>query len=418
MEKLLTDINATDSYDSFNDNLHSSSELKSTLKKGQSLINLQRKMIRQANPKSNMVDKDKRNLEKNYEFDIDITKKENAEVINHRMKQFFNVNNYEGHIKHEAWKSDLSKMYLGLGDDKGNKDIEFEEYNFDKRETKKEKLVFLKNFFGRLKSVKVGKKRLDKRKDNLLYMNKYDHSKIKNNDIKIKINEEEFDLILNRLKVKYSPQKINNESKNTEKISNNNNYNNLTEANNTINIKNNYKKRNVFNSKYHLTELSKKLIKDNNKVNSNKYFFPKIKLSHEIERKKSNTIMAENRVNRNQIKNIKSNASDKIIFNKNKIHLKLNKSINRNKTYLEQLEDIYKGGNKKKLRKFNIKNNNYEMPELLTYKEKPLFKKNNQLFFSPLHYSKYEQMKEIRDRLKGITGLLDKEVFSVYNQNI
>ena len=57
------------------------------------------------------------------------------------------------------------------------------------------------------------------------------------------------------------------------------------------------------------------------------------------------------------------------------------------------------------------------MPQLLKYKEKPLFKKNNQLFFSPLHYSKYTQMKEIKDKLVGI-GFLDREVFAIYNKNI
>lgn len=431
MEKLLTDINFTDSYDSFNDNLHSSSELNSTLNKCQSLINLQRQMIRRANPESNMIDKEKmKNLEKKYELDIDITKKENAEVINHRMKKFFNMNNYEGHIKKVAWKKDLSKIYLGLGDDKDNKDLEFEEYNFKKREKKKERLMFLRNFFGQLKSVKVEKKKLDKSKENLIYLNKYEknyyHSKDKSNDIKIKINEKDLDLIVDRLKLKYSPEKINNESKNREIILNNN-YNNLTEINNNSSIfneknkKNIYKIQNLFNSKYHLTELSKKFIKENYKnniVNSNRYLFPKIKYSHKSEKKKSNTLMAENRVNRNQIKNMKINVSDKNIFNKNKIQFRLGKGFNRNKTYLEQLKNIYKSRSKKKIRIINNKSNNYEMPELLTYKEKPLFKKNNQLFFSPLHYSKYEQMKEIRDRLTGITGLMDKEVFTVYNKNI
>ena len=67
------------------------------------------------------------------------------------------MNNYEKNIKKVAWQKDLSKIYLGLNDDKDNKNNEFAEYNFEKREKKKEGLMFLKNFFGQMKSVKKDK---------------------------------------------------------------------------------------------------------------------------------------------------------------------------------------------------------------------------------------------------------------------
>ena len=422
MKKLLTDNNLTDSHDSMNDNLHSSSELNSTLKKCQSLITLQRIMIIRANPETKLTDKERMiALEKNYKLDIDITKKQNPEVINQRLKKFFNMNNYERNIKKVAWKKDLSKIYLGLNDDKDNKDNEFAEYNFEKREKKKDRLMFLKNFFGQLKSVKKGKiqKKRDKSKENLLNLNKYEKYYYHNQDkYNKKVNEEELDLIFNRLKTKYSPQKINDGNDGDNVAFKNCEINFITEVNNNTNFnfkdklkKNNFRRQNLFNSKYHLNKFTPKF-----KTENNKFSFPKIKNSCETGKTKSKTITVENKMSKIPIKNIKTNISDKSIFNKN--HLRLTKGINKNKTYLEQLKNIYKCDSKNKYRTITNENNNFEMPDLLIYKEKPLFKKNNQLFFSPLHYSKYEQMKEIRDKLNIVYGLTDKEVFAVYNKNI
>ena len=422
MKKLLTDNNLTDSHDSMNDNLHSSSELNSTLKKCQSLITLQRIMIIRANPETKLTDKERMiALEKNYKLDIDITKKQNPEVINQRLKKYFNMNNYERNIKKVAWKKDLSKIYLGLNDDKDNKDNEFAEYNFEKREKKKDRLIFLKNFFGQLKSVKKGKihKKRDKSKENLLNLNKYEKYYYHNQDkYNKKVNEEELDLIFNRLKTKYSPQKINDGNDGDNVAFKNCEINFITEVNNNTNFnfkdklkKNNFRRQNLFNSKYHLNKFTPKF-----KTENNKFSFPKIKNSCETGKTKSKTITVENKMSKIPIKNIKTNISDKSIFNKN--HLRLTKGINKNKTYLEQLKNIYKCDSKNKYRTITNENNNFEMPDLLIYKEKPLFKKNNQLFFSPLHYSKYEQMKEIRDKLNIVYGLTDKEVFAVYNKNI
>ena len=427
MDKILSDNNLTDSHDSVNDNLHTKSELNSTLKKCQSLITLQRIMILRSNPDSKPIDKEKiKDLENNYKMEIDITKKQNPEVINDKLKKFFNMNNYEKNIKKVAWQKDLSKIYLGLNDDKDNKNNEFAEYNFEKREKKKEGLMFLKNFFGQMKSVKKDKfsKKRDKSKEKVINLNKYEKYYFHNrNKEKKHIDNEELDMLLNRLKIKYSPQKKLDEKMAIENNKNNNNKF-LTEINNSsYNFndkiqKNDFRKQKLFYSNYHLNEFSKKFMTENNKNNkiiNNKLFFPKIKSSYDIEKSKSKTIMADNRANKNKVKNIKVTVSGKNIF---KNQIKLNKGINRNKTYLEQLKNIYKGENKDRHRELNNNFNNFEMPELLIYKEKPLFKKNNQLFFSPLHYSKYEQMRDIRDKLTGVTGLMDKEVFNVYNKNI
>ena len=427
MDKILSDNNLTDSHDSVNDNLHTKSELNSTLKKCQSLITLQRIMILRSNPDSKPIDKEKiKDLENNYKMEIDITKKQNPEVINDKLKKFFNMNNYEKNIKKVAWQKDLSKIYLGLNDDKDNKNNEFAEYNFEKREKKKEGLMFLKNFFGQLKSVKKDKfsKKKDKSKEKVINLNKYEKYYFHNrNKEKKHIDNEELDMLLNRLKIKYSPQKKLDEKMAIENNKNNNNKF-LTEINNSsYNFndkiqKNDFRKQKLFYSNYHLNEFSKKFMTENNKNNkiiNNKLFFPKIKSSYDIEKSKSKTIVADNRANKNKVKNIKVTVSGKNIF---KNQIKLSKGINRNKTYLEQLKNIYKGENKDRHRELNNNFNNFEMPELLIYKEKPLFKKNNQLFFSPLHFSKYEQMRDIRDKLTGVTGLMDKEVFNVYNKNI
>ena len=343
------------------------------------------------------------------------------------------MSNYEQNIKKEAWKKDLSKIYLGLNNDKDNKEGEYEEYNFERREKKKNDLMFLRNFFGQLKSVKKDKayKLKDKSRENPLYLNRYEKYYFKDKDKK-EINEEDLNLLLNKLKIKYSPEKQKDEYKTINIDKNNKKY--LTEISNNTNFNyndkiktNNFKRRNLFNSHYHLNQITKRLKTDNQNNNNNRYtlndknFFPKITNNYDINKNKSKTIVNEHRANRNGIKNIKVTISDKNIFDKNKNQQKFFKGINRNKTYLEKLKKIYKSDSNNKYRTININNinkiNNFEMPKLLKYREKPLFKKNNQLFFSPMHYSKYEQMKEIRDKLIGI-GFLDNEVFAVYNKNI
>ena len=86
MKNVFTD---TDLDDSYQDDLHSMSDLNSTLKKCQSLILLQKKMIKK-NDSKNENDKNLANLN---DLDVDITKKENEDVINSRIRHFFNVNN-------------------------------------------------------------------------------------------------------------------------------------------------------------------------------------------------------------------------------------------------------------------------------------------------------------------------------------
>ena len=435
MKKLLTDSNISDSNDSYHDNLKTKSELNTTLKKCQSLMTLQKMMIIRADPNLTLAEIEKNiSIEKKYNLDVDITNKNNSEFINKKIKHYFNMSNYEQNIKKEAWKKDLSKIYLGLNNDKDNKEGEYEEYNFERREKKKNDLMFLRNFFGQLKSVKKDKayKLKDKSRENPLYLNRYEKYYFKDNDKK-EINEEDLNLLLNKLKIKYSPEKQKDEYKTINIDKNNKKY--LTEISNNTNFNyndkiktNNFKRRNLFNSHYHLNQITKRLKKDNqNNNNNNRYtlndknFFPKITNNYDINKNKSKTIVNEHRANRNGIKNIKVTISDKNIFDKNKNQQKFFKGINRNKTYLEKLKKIYKSDSNNKYRTININNinkiNNFEMPKLLKYREKPLFKKNNQLFFSPMHYSKYEQMKEIRDKLIGI-GFLDNEVFAVYNKNI
>ena len=433
MKKLLTDSNISDSNDSYHDNLKTKSELNSTLKKCQSLMTLQKIMIIRADPNLTSAEIEKNiNIEKKYNLDVDITNKHSSEFINKKIKHFFNMSNYEQSIKNEALKKDLSKIYLGLNNDKDNKEDEYEEYNFERREKKKNDLMFLRNFFGQLKSVKKDKayKLKDKSKENPLHLNRYEKYYFKDKDKK-EIKEEDLNLLLNKLKIKYSPQKQNDEYKTINIDKSNNKY--LTEISKNTNFNdkikiNNFKRRNLFNSHYHLNQITKRLKTDNQSINNNnrytlndKNFFPKITNNYDIDKNKSKTIVNDHRANRNGSKNFKVAISDKNIFDKNKNQQKFFKGINRNKTYLEKLKKIYKSDSNNKYRTININNinkiNNFEMPKLLKYKEKPLFKKNNQLFFSPMHYSKYEQMKEIRDKLIGI-GFLDNEVFAVYNKNI
>ena len=57
------------------------------------------------------------------------------------------------------------------------------------------------------------------------------------------------------------------------------------------------------------------------------------------------------------------------------------------------------------------------MPELLQDKQINFFKKNNKIFLSPLHFSKYVQMKAIKNSLIK-EGFLDKDVFKSCTNNI
>ena len=57
------------------------------------------------------------------------------------------------------------------------------------------------------------------------------------------------------------------------------------------------------------------------------------------------------------------------------------------------------------------------MPKLLEDRKITLFKKNNKLVLSPLHFSKFEQMNEIKNKLVK-AGILDKEIFKIYNKNV
>lgn len=435
--KKLTDYSSSESYESLQGNLQAKTELNSTLKKCQSLMTLQKMMIIRSNPSLTEKEIEKNiNLEKKYNLDVDTTNKQSMDFINKKLKNFFNMSNYEQNIKKEAWKKDLSKLFLGINtNDKDNKyeGGDFEEYNFANREKKKAGLLFIRNFFCKMKSVKNKTYKLkDKIKENDISLNKYEKFFYKNKD-RQKINEEDINLVLNKLKIKYSPQKENSDDENKK-----NDIKFLTEINDksNFNLEQKYKKnviinrKNLFNSHYHLnefskrinTELNKNTINPNSKYtisNNNNNYFPTITVNNN---NKARTIINESRNNKKDMKNIKLAVSDQNIFDKNKNQKLLLKGINRNKTYLEKLKKIYKNENTNKKRNnnnknVNNKNNNFEMPQLLKYREKPLFKKNNQLFFSPLHYSKYAQMKEIKDKLVGI-GFLDNEVFAIYNKNI
>ena len=334
-------------------------EMNETLKKCQSLINIQRIMIMK---EYNIRNK---NLLEKYFLNGDITNKQNDDVINKRIKNnIFNLNNYEQNIKKEAWQKDLNKMYLGLNDEnKGKSGNVFFDYNYNSRNKKKEGLIFIKNFFGKMKSVKKIKNLYKKRSTIIKSYQKniYDNNikilnNIKKKEIKEKKEEKEHEInkIWDKIKIKYNSsfKDIN------EQELHNRNINFLTEINNI-------KKKN---------------------------FFPKIVISN----------------------------SAKEIFNKKN---KENKGIYRNKTYNEQLRNIYEGKYKKnKYRTLNSESNknaekNFDMPELLQDKEINYFKKNNKNFLSPLHFSKYIQMNEIKNSLIK-EGFLDKDVFKICTKNI
>jgi len=340
---------------SINDLIHRKLELSETFKKCQSLINMQRLMLIKEYGVQN------HHLLEKYYLTGDMTNKQSNEVINKRIKNIFNLNNYEQNIKKEAWQKDLTKMYLGLNDEnKGKSENAFFDYNYNNRNKKKEGLIFIKNFFGKMKSAKKIKNLYNKKNSIIKSYQKNFFDKIKKNDDKNKKiitkeeKEKEMNKIWDTIKIKYNSsfKDIN------EQELHNRNINFLTEINNI-------KKKN---------------------------FFPKIVISN----------------------------STKEIFNKKN---KENKGIYRNKTYNEQLRNIYEGKYKKNnYRTLNSESNknaekNFDMPELLQDKEINYFKKNNKNFLSPLHFSKYIQMNEIKNSLIK-EGFLDKDVFKICTKNI
>ena len=451
MKKIYDDEELSDSY---TDNLRSISKLSSTLKKCQSLITKNKMLFHINNSQSGKDDSE--DLYQKYDLDVDITKKENDDFINKRMKLFFNLENYEQNIKKETWKKDITKMFLGLNNNDNNivgnsnneNGNELGEYNFEKRENKKEGLMFLKNFFKQMKSIKKNKLKKDIKKERAIKLNKNDNYNYNYNDkhfFEKKINDEEINFLINKLRNRYSPKKPKEENKNEKK---NEIINSLTESNvnkNSISISDKIKddlgKKSLFHPLKSINQTNQRFNTENNynEKNNNlndKFSFPKIKNSfstnryntinnekiknvknsYDNSRNRYNTISNDyqnrkrpyNIMKKGEAKNIKANISDKNILNKNKV-------INRNKIYLDQLKQIYKSKSNNKYKTLNKNNGKFEIPKLLHFRDMPLIKKNNQYFFSPLHYSKYAQMKGIRDKLIGI---FDKEVFAIYNKNI
>ena len=451
MKKIYDDEELSDSY---TDNLRSISKLSSTLKKCQSLITKNKMLFHINNSQSGKDDSE--DLYQKYDLDVDITKKENDDFINKRMKLFFNLENYEQNIKKETWKKDITKMFLGLNNNDNNivgnsnneNGNELGEYNFEKRENKKEGLMFLKNFFKQMKSIKKNKLKKDIKKERAIKLNKNDNYNYNYNDkhfFEKKINDEEINFLINKLRNRYSPKKPKEENKNEKK---NEIINSLTESNvnkNSISISDKIKddlgKKSLFHPLKSINQNNQRFNTENNynEKNNNlndKFSFPKIKNSsstnryntinnekiknvknsYDNSRNRYNTISNDyqnrkrpyNIMKKGEVKNIKGNISDKNMINKSKV-------INRNKIYLDQLKQIYKSKSNNKYKTLNKNNGKFEIPKLLHFRDMPLIKKNNQYFFSPLHYSKYAQMKGIRDKLIGI---FDKEVFAIYNKNI
>ena len=356
-----------------NEMLHKKSELPSTLTKCQSLINLQRLVIlREYNIKNpDMLEK--------YFLNDDSTNKLNIDVINNRIKKnIFNVNNYEQNIKSQAWQKDLSKMFLSLNDDNKEKNENgFFEYNYTNRNKKKEKLIFIRNFFGKMKSAKKTKNRFNKRNHRLYNKDKYDNYKYRNKreeKSENKNNEMEINKIWDKISSKYKKNYYINE-------------NNLNDN------KDNYD----YNIKY-LTEIR------SNKSNNN-------------------LDMTKNKNNNSKNIKIKNNIFPQIITSNSTKNINNKKRMNNINTYKikkfrEQLKMIYKGKYKyMTLNNDKKKDKNFDMPELLEDRKIPLFKKNNKVFLSPLHFSKFEQMNEIKNKLIKV-GFLDKDVFKIYNKNV
>ena len=360
-----------------NDMIHQKLEWNSTLKKCQSLIDLQRMIIlREYNIKNEDI------LEKYYLND-DITNKQSNDVINGRIKNIFNMNNYEQNIKNEAWHKDLSKIFLGLNDENKEKNGNaFFEYNYSNRNKKKEGLIFIRNFFRKMKSAKKVKNLYNKKGGNFGKRNKYNNLNIKQNkkeEKEEKKNEiDEINKIWDKICVKYGSNTTKGnllkgyDYKNrylTEMKNNNNYYSNI--------IKNNLKKLDLGNNT------------NNNTSKTKKKLFPEI-------------------ITSNSSKNIKTN-------NKYSQY----KSIFRNKTFNEKLKKVYFGN--KNYNYLTINNDttetNFDMPELLESRKFNFFKKNKKKFLSPLHCSKYEQMNEIKNKLIRF-GFHDKDVFKIYNKNV
>lgn len=380
--------------------IHTKLEFDSALKKCQSLINLQRMLILRENGIKSQ------NLLEKYFLNDDFTNKQNNEVINNKIKDIFNINNYEKNIKSEAWQKDMSKMFLGLNDEnKGKIENAFFEYNYNNRNKKKEGLLFIRNFFGQMKNIKKGKKFIfNTKKDKQEHDNKNKSKKyVRETKFNKKENEKEINNIVNKIIRKYSPRKkyltinLNSDYKafNTLTEMNNKSKNSRNYIHNSAsNYNNNIQKKNLFQSTN---------IKSLKNINTN----PQKKLE-------LNTI--------NNYTNIKPNNSQKNIFPKI-IHNKYNdnKSLYIYKGFSEKLKEVYEGKIKYKYMTLNTESKkvkkDMEMPELLEHRNVKLFKKNKITFLSPLHFAKIVQMKEIRNKL--ITeGILDKDVFKIYNKNI
>ena len=225
--------------------------------------------------------------------------------------------------------------------------------------------------------------RKEKSKDNLLRLYRVGNNNYNDKDRYIKkISDDELNLLFNKLKTRYSPQKSTDES--GESRGDNKNhliYDSMTERNSKINFnKNNnknsnkikhiiFKKKNNSNSKYHLNKIGLKLNTENNdmahnNIRSNKYLFPKIK-NYSIEDKKTYITNSESALNkvsfknkeRSESKNIKVNISDNSIFTRNK-----NKEIKNSKSYLEHLKEIYKSKKLKDIYKtVNLSFHNYRL---------------------------------------------------------
>ena len=354
---------------SINDLIHRKLELSETFKKCQSLINMQRLMLIKEYGVQN------HHLLEKYYLTGDMTNKQSNEVINKRIKNIFNLNNYEQNIKKEAWQKDLTKMYLGLNDEnKGKSENAFFDYNYNNRNKKKEGLIFIKNFFGKMKSAKKIKNLYNKKNSIIKSYQKNFFDKIKKNDDKNKKiitkeeKEKEMNKIWDTIKIKYNSsfKDISKDDLHKKNIQF------FTEINNI-------RKKNLFKIKSPISRNQK----------SKKFFIPEIATSN----------------------------SSKVIFNSK---FKEYKNKYRNKKKNEKLKKVYEG--KYKYMTLNSESNklsrkNFEMPELLEERKIRLFKKNNKIFLSPLHFSKYVQMTEIKNNLIK-EGFLNKEVFKICNKKI
>ena len=354
---------------SINDLIHRKLELSETFKKCQSLINMQRLMLIKEYGVQN------HHLLEKYYLTGDMTNKQSNEVINKRIKNIFNLNNYEQNIKKEAWQKDLTKMYLGLNDEnKGKSENAFFDYNYNNRNKKKEGLIFIKNFFGKMKSAKKIKNLYNKKNSIIKSYQKNFFDKIKKNDDKNKKiitkeeKEKEMNKIWDTIKIKYNSsfKDISKDDLHKKNIQF------FTEINNI-------RKKYLFKIKSPISRNQK----------SKKFFIPEIATSN----------------------------SSKVIFNSK---FKEYKNKYRNKTKNEKLKKVYEG--KYKYMTLNSESNklsrkNFEMPELLEERKIRLFKKNNKIFLSPLHFSKYVQMTEIKNNLIK-EGFLDKDVFKICNKKI